>query len=48
LNGISFDENASQPANEFLFKMMEVNEEIDDSNNLAELEGNYCSARNIY
>lgn len=39
INGIKFDENASQPENDFLFQMMETNEEIDECHNLSGLYG---------
>ena len=38
LNKFTFDENASQPENAFLFQMMEINEEIDDAKTLSDLD----------
>merc|ERR1719402_1421422 len=38
LNGVEYDETASQPENMFLFEMMETNESIDESHNLNELQ----------
>jgi hypothetical protein len=34
IKGVTFDENASQPSNEFLFEIMEVNEELDESSSM--------------
>jgi len=34
IKGVTFDENASQPSNEFLFEIMEVNEELDESSSI--------------